>query len=73
MDIVWFATVYSVLTITFFRRELMIERGSRNIIFGISLALFVAAVFASIVMRSTPTLFPWLMNPGFTRSVFVNA
>jgi hypothetical protein len=34
MDIVWFATAGFVLTIAFFGRELLIEGGSRKIIFG---------------------------------------
>lgn len=71
MDILWFATAFSVLAITFFRRELLIESGSRKIIFGISLALFVAAVLASIFMRSTPTLFPSLMNPLVSFGLFL--
>lgn len=70
MDMLWFATAYSVLTITFFRRELVIERESRKIILGISLAMFVGAVFASIFMRSTPILFPSLMNPLVSLGLF---
>ena len=71
MDIVWFAVAYSVLTVTFFRRHLLIERESRRIIFGISIALFVAAVVASVFTYSTPTLFPSLMNPLVSLSLFL--
>jgi hypothetical protein len=71
MDIVWFATAYSVLIVTFFRRQLLIERESRKIIFAISLALFMAAVVASLFMCSTPTLFPSLMNPLVSLGLFL--
>jgi hypothetical protein len=71
MDIVWLAEAGLVLGIAFFRRELLIERGNRQIIFGVSLALFVAAVFLTVFMRSTPTLFPSLMNPLVSLGLFL--
>lgn len=72
MDIVWFATACSVLTVAFLRRQLLIERESRKIIFGISLALFVAAGVASIFTCCTPILFPSLMNPLVSLSLFLS-
>lgn len=71
MDIVWFAASGFVLTIAFFGRELLIERGSREIIFGISLALFVAAVLLSIPTGRTPILYPSLMNPLISFGLFM--
>lgn len=71
MDIVWLAIAGFVLTIAYFGRELLIERGSRKIIFGVSLALCMAAVFLTIFMRSTPTLFPSLMNPLVSLGLFL--
>lgn len=56
------ATAGLVLAIVLFHRELLIERTSRKIIVGVSVVLFVVAVFLSIFLRSTPTLFPSLMN-----------
>lgn len=70
MRVVWFATSIFVLAIFFFYRELLIERKSFKLIFGISLALFVAAVLLSIFLRGTPTLFPSLMNPLVSLSLF---
>ena len=71
MGIVWIATAGLVLAIVFFRRELLIERRSRKIIFGVSLALCIAAVLLTIFMRSTPTLFPSLMNPLVSLGLFL--
>ena len=51
MDILWFAVAGSVLTIVFFRRELLIDRGSRKVICGVSVALFVAAICLTKFMR----------------------
>ena len=72
MDIAIFAAANFVLTIAFFERKLLIDRGSREVIFGISLALFVVAVFLSLVMRSWPTLFPSLMRPGLAADRLFN-
>src|SRR5437016_2177029 len=71
MDIVWLAMAGFVLAIAFFGRELLIERGSRNVIFGVSLALCVAAISLTIFMRNTPTLFPSLMNPMVSLGLFL--
>ena len=71
MDIVWLAMAGFVLAIFVFDRELLIERGGRTIILGVSLALFVAAVVLTIFMRSTPTLFPSLMNPLVSLGLFL--
>ena len=71
MVIVWLAVAGFVLAIAYFYRELLIERRSRRIIFGVSLALFVASVLLTIFMRSTPTLFPSLMNPLVSLGLFL--
>ena len=71
MDIVWLATAGFVLTIVYFGRDLLIQRGSRKIVFGVSLALFVAAIVLTIFMWSTPTLFPSLMGPLVSLGLFL--
>lgn len=71
MAIVWLAIAGLILAIAFFSRELLIERKSRKIIFGVSLALFVAAIFLSVFMRSPLTLFPSLMNPMLSLGLFL--
>jgi len=72
MGIVWLAAAGFVLAIAYFCRKLLIERKSRKIIFGVSLALFVASVLLTISMRSTtPTLFPSLMNPLISLGLFL--
>ena len=71
MDIIWLATAGLVLAIVFFYRELLIERRSRKIIAGVSVVLFVVAVFLSIFLRNTPTLFPSLMNPLVSLVLFL--
>jgi hypothetical protein len=71
MDIIWLATAGVVLAIAFFERSLLIERGSRKIIFGVSLALFLAAAFLAVLMRSKQTLFPSLMNPLVSLGLFL--
>src|SRR5215212_4342558 len=68
IDVVWLAIAGFVLTIAFFGSELLIKCASRKIIFGVSFALCMTAVFPTILMRNTPTLFPSLINPTcFTR------
>ena len=64
MDIVWLGMVGFVLAITFFDRRLLIERESRETIFIIWLALFVAAVLVPIFKLGEPVLFlgTWLMG-----------
>lgn len=73
MDIIWLAVAGFVLAIAFFDRWLLIERRSRKVIFGVSLALFVAAIFLPlfIFMRDKPILFPSLMNPLVSLSLFL--
>ena len=71
MNIIWLAIAALVLGIAFFGRELLIEHKSRKIIFSVSLALFAAAIFLSIFMRNTPTLFPSLMNPMVSLGLFL--
>lgn len=71
MNIVWLAIAGFVLTIAFFGRELLIKRGSLKVIFGVSLVLFVTAVFLTIFMRGEPTLFPSLMNPLVSLGLFL--
>ena len=71
MTIVWLAVAGFVLAIAYFYRELLIEHRSRKIIFGISLALFVASVLLTLFMRRTPTLFPSLMNPLVSLGLFL--
>jgi hypothetical protein len=71
MDIMSLAVAGFVLAIAFFGRELLIERRSRKVIFGVSLALFVAAIFLPIFMRGKPILFPSLMNPLVSLGLFL--
>jgi hypothetical protein len=72
MGIVWLAAAGFVLAIAYFCRELLIERKSRKIIFGVSMALFMASVLLTISTRSTtPTLFPSLMNPLVSLGLFL--
>ena len=71
MDLVSFAIAGLVLAVVFFRRELVIERRSRKLILGISITLFVAAIFLSLFKRSMPTLFPSLMNPLVSLGLFL--
>ena len=71
MDIIWLATAGFVLTIAYFCRELLIEPASRRIILGVSLALFGAGVFLSILNQSTSILFPSLMNPLVSLGLFL--
>ena len=71
MGIVWIAIAGSVFAIAYFDRELLIERGSRKIIFGVALALFIAAVCLTMFIRGTPTLFPSLMGPLVSLGLFL--
>jgi hypothetical protein len=71
MDIVSFAVAGFVLAIVFFNRELLIKRGSFDVIFSISLAFFVAAPVLTILIRDKPTLFPSLLNPLVSLGLFL--
>jgi hypothetical protein len=71
VDIIRLVLAALILTIFFFARQLLIERPSRQIIFGISLALFVTAVFLTLFNGSEPILFPSLMSPLISLGLFL--
>lgn len=74
MDIISLAVAGLVLAIAFFARGLLTERRSRKVVFGASLALFVAAIFLPIIfifVRDKPILFPSLMNPLVSLGLFL--
>ena len=71
MDVVWIATAGLVLAIAFFARQLLIERRSRKIVFGVSLVLFATAVLLPIFIHGEPTLFPSLVNPLVSFGLFL--
>jgi|SRR6185369_7470134 hypothetical protein len=71
MGFIWLASAGWVLAIAYFIRELLIERRSRKIIFGVSMAFFVAAVLLTVFGRNPPILFPSLMNPLVSLGLFL--
>lgn len=71
MRILLVAVAGSVLALAYFAREFLIERESRNVILGLALALFVAAILLPIFMPGKPVLYPSLMNPLVSLSLFL--
>lgn len=71
MNVVWLGIAGFVWAIAFFDRRLLIKRESRETIFIISLALFVAAIVVPIFKLGEPVLFPSLMNPLLSLGLFL--